>query len=235
MQSFSIPTAADFDAYRVNSPDYSQIIQQPLYDHLLYPAAGTQRLSFFQTGIGAGVTTALGGTVGAAKSYADTNMQLGGQLSSGINFMALSIEVTFFAGDSSDANTYDPAAPVIRAANAAGVMNQVLDANSFYQGGVLEFNVQSTNFYRNTPLLQFVPQRSFDLQGFAASTTAAIEYVGGNLRPGGAPIELAPPIALFSATAFDVTLTWPAAVATPSTFNGRVGVFLHGWMNRAGQ
>ena len=34
---------------------------------------------------------------------------------------------------------------------------------------------------------------------------------------------------------FDVTLRWPALVATPSGFNGRVGIILDGYLMRASQ
>ena len=69
-----------------------------------------------------------------------------------------------------------------------------------------------------------------------ASNAAATSFIGGAvLRAGGYPNELNPPIALFPATSFNVSITYPAVVAMPSGFNGRAVVTLQGWTFRAGQ
>lgn len=231
------PTGADFDMYRVTNPGFSEVIRQPLYDFLLMAAAGVQRLAFFQTPVGAGLTTALGGVAGTPKTLSDTNMTLAGQLPSGFQFLTEAIEVQFYPGSVSTANTYTPAAMTFFAVAAAvTVGGQLNDSNIFYQGGLLEFNVLSKNYFRLTPLVNFVPQRSFDLAGFISSNSATVGVSGaGVLRPGGLPLELDPPIALMPACNFDISLLWPAVSAMPSTFNARVGVVLQGYAYRAGQ
>ncbi|NBS80103.1 hypothetical protein EBS57_10020, partial [bacterium] len=102
----AIPTAADFNARRVTNPGQSEVIRQRLYDYQLYATAGVTQLTFFQNPIGAGITSAIGGTVGSAKTIWDTNMQLAGTLPSGIAYMVESIEVLFLPGSVSTTNTY---------------------------------------------------------------------------------------------------------------------------------
>lgn len=237
MSFIRTPTAVDFEQYRVTNPNFSEVIRQPLYDFLIMPGAGTQRLAFFQAPVGQGFTSALGATATSPKTLSDTNMTLAGQLPSGFQFLIEAIEVQFYPGSVATANTYTPAAMVFFAAVAAlTVAAQLNDSNIFYQGGTLELNVLSKNYFRLTPLVNFVPQRSFDLSGFIASNSATTSAIGaGVLRPGGLPLELDPPIALMPACNFDITLLWPAVSALPSGFNARVGVVLNGYAYRAGQ
>ena len=71
-----LPTAADFNARRVTNPNQSEIVRQRFYDYQLYATAGTTQLTFFSAPVGQGVTTALGGTAGTAKTLWDTNLEL---------------------------------------------------------------------------------------------------------------------------------------------------------------
>jgi hypothetical protein len=232
-----MPTASDFERYRVTNPDYSNVFEQPLFDYNIYPGAGTQRLPFFQTQVGAGITSAIGATAATPKTDFDTNMQLAGQLSSGIEFMINCIEVQFYPGSVSTANTYTiQTVTFFNAVAAATVGANMNDANTFYQSGKLTLTVLSQVWYTGTPLINFVPTRSFDLSAAVASNSATTSEVGaGLLRPGGLPTTLTPPIALQPSCSFDVTLSWPGLVALPSGFNARVGVILTGYQRRAGQ
>lgn len=232
-----VPNADDFNAYRVTSPNFAEVVRQPLYDYQLYNGTGHQQLNFFQIPVGQGVTTALGATVGQPKTLADTNMQLGGQLPSGVQFLAESLEVNFFPGSVATANTYTPATLTFFAAVAAATVGGALnDVNTFYQSGVLELNVLAKNFLRDQPLLKFVPQVTFDVSGTLASNSATTSEVGfGVAKPDGDPYWLEPPIALLPAVAFSVTLNWPNVVALPSGFNARIGITLQGFTYRAGQ
>lgn len=231
------PLPAEFEQYRVTNPNFSESIRQPLYDYNLLNGAGAQSLAFFQSPIGAGVTTALGATAGTPKTLSDTNMTLAGQLPSGFQFMVEGIDVAFYPGSVNTANTYTPATVLaFNAAAAATVGGGVNDANTFYQSGRLEFTVLQKTYLTHTPLIHFVPRAVFDLAGFVASNSATTgETIGAVLRPGGNPWEMDPPIALFPAQNFDVTLRWPAAQALPSGFNARVGIIMHGYAYRAGQ
>lgn len=235
--SGSMPTAQDFQDYRVTNPGQSEIIRQRLYDWQLYATAGVTQLSFFSAGIGQGVTSAQGATVGAVKSQWDTNMTLGGQLPSGLSYLVESIEVIFAPGSVSTANTYTPAnLSLFNAANSATVTNQLNDVNTFYQSGMLEFNVLSKNYLRETPLYCFPPKAALDIASGLATTSATAGLVANVLaKAAGRPYYVEPEISLQPAMNFEVLLRWPAAVATGSGFNARVGVILDGYMMRASQ
>jgi hypothetical protein len=232
-----LPTAADFNARRVTNPNQSEIVRQRFYDYQLYATAGTTQLTFFSAPVGQGLTTALGGTAGTAKTLWDTNLELPNTLPSGKAFMIESIEVLFFPGSVSTANTYTIASPVLfNATAAAAVSSQLADVNSFYQSGMLELNILSKNYLRETPLLAFPPKANFNLDAAVSSNSATTALNGAvNMRAAGRPYYLEPTIALQPAVNFEVVLRFPAAVATPSGFNARVGVILDGYFMRASQ
>jgi hypothetical protein len=231
------PTAADFNSGRVTNPGQSEVIRQRLYDYQLYAAAGAAQLNFFSAPSGQGITTALGAVVGTPKTLWDTNMVLGNQLPSGAAFMVESIEVLYLPGSVSTANTYTPATlSLFNAAAAASVAAQLNDINTFYQSGMLEFNVLQKNYLRETPLIAFPPKAHIDVSAAIASNSATVGETAAVLGKGvGRPYYIDPVVTLQPAVNFEVVLKWPAAVATPSTFNGRVGVILDGYTMRASQ
>jgi hypothetical protein len=230
-----MPTAADFNARRVTNPGQSEIIRQRLYDYQLLPNAGSTQLSFFQQPVGSGLTTALGGTVGAVKTLWDTNMTLGGTLPSGQAFMIESIEVCFFPGSVTTSNTYTPIGmSVFNATAAATVAAAANDVNTFYQSGMLELNILSKNYLRETPLLSFPPKANYNLDAAVASNSATTAEVALlQARAAGRPYYIDPSISLQPAVNFEVVIKWPAAVAL--SFNSRVGVILDGYFMRASQ
>lgn len=232
-----IPTAADFNSRRVTNPNQSEVVRQRFYDYQLYATAGTTQLTFFSAPVGQGLTTALGGTAGTAKTLFDTNLELPNTLPSGKAFMIESIEVIFFPGSVSTSNTYTIVSPVLFNATAAATLSsQLADVNSFYQSGMLELNILSKNYLRETPMLAFPPKANFNLDAAYASNSATTALNGAvNMRAAGRPYYLEPTIALQPAVNFEVVIRYPAAVATPSGFNGRVGVVLDGYFMRASQ
>lgn len=232
-----MPSVADFQSRRVSNPETSQIIKQPLFDHLLYPAAGTQLLAFFQSAVGAGLTTALGATAGQTKTPQDTNMALGGQLASGVEFMIQSIELSFYPGSVSTTNTYTIDALTFFLAAASAVPTaQVDDVNVFYQGGLLELFILNAPFLVDAPLMKFPPAVSLGIDGAIASNSATTAEVGFAVaNPRGPIYTLDPEISIQSAMNFAVNLRWPAAVALTSGFNARVGCTLSGYQLRASQ
>lgn len=232
-----IPTAADFNSRRVTNPSQSEVVRQRLYDYQLYPTAGQTQFSFFQQPIGQGVTSAVGGTVGAGKTQWDTNMELGGTLPSGKAFLIESIEVLFIPGSVSTANTYTPVKPLeFNATASATVGGQLADVNQIYQAGMLELNILSKNYLRETPLLAFPPKTQFNLDvGISSNSATTAVNVAENMRAAGRPYYIDPTIALQPAVNFEVLIRFPSAVATPSGFNGRIGVILDGYFMRASQ
>lgn len=229
--------AGMFERNRVSNPNFSQIVRNRLYDSLLLPTAGQNQLRFFAQQIGTGVTTALGATVGSVKTESDTNLQMANTLPSGVEFVAQSIEILFFPGSVSTANTYTPANVAFFNTTAAlAVMAAANDVNTFYQSGRLHFNVLNQIYLQEQPLLAFPPKAQLDYSGAVATNAAATAELGAQLlKAGGRPYYLEPMITLLSACNFDVTLIWPAAVATGSGFNGRVVCYLDGLLKRAGQ
>ena len=231
------PTAADFNARRVTNPSQSEVIRQRLYDFQLYPTAGVSQLTFFQNPIGTGITTALGATVGSAKTVADTSQELAGTLPSGKAFLIESLEVVFFPGSSASANTYAVAAPGQFSATAStALLLQASDVNIIYQAGVLELNILSKNYVRETPLLSFPPKANYNLDAAIATNSATTGEVASiNMRAAGRPYFVEPSIALQPAVNFEIVIKFPGVVATPSGFNGRIGVILDGYTMRASQ
>ena len=232
-----IPTAADFNSRRVTNPSQSEVVRQRLYDYQLYPTAGATQFAFFQQPIGQGITSAVGGTVGSGKTQWDTNMELGGTLPSGKAFLIESIEVFFMPGSVSTANTYTPIKPLeFNATASATVGGQLADVNQIYQSGMLELNILSKNYLRETPLIAFPPKTQFNLDvGIASNSATTAVNVAENMRAAGRPYYIDPTIALQPAVNFEVLIRYPAAVATPSGFNGRIGVILDGYFMRASQ
>ena len=233
----NVPSAADFLARRVTNPDQSEVFRNRLYDYQLYPTAGNAQFTFFSLPVGQGITSAVGGVVGTAKTYADTNMQMPSALPSGITFMIESIEVPFWPGSVNTANTYTMAnVTVFNAASSAALQGFLNDVNSFYQSGYLELNILQKNYLRETPLQAFPPKTNFNLSAATASTSATQGATSmASMQAAGRPYYIEPMITLQPVMNFEVLLKWPAAVATPSGFNARVGVVLDGLFMRASQ
>lgn len=230
-------TAADFAAGAVMNPNQSEIVGGTLYDFQLYPTAGANQMSFFLNPVGQGITTAIGGVVGSPKTQWDTNMALGGQLANGAAYLIRSIEVLFTPGSVSTANTYTPAVigdfTAVAADATYGPSN---DVNTIYQSGLLELNVFSKNYVRETPLMMFPPKAMLSTESSqgnnSATTGSGIMQI---TSAKGRCYEVDPYITLKAAVNFEVLLKWPAPVATGSGFNGRIGVRLDGWFMRASQ
>lgn len=211
-------------------------LRQSLYDHLLYPTAGLVQLNFFASPRGQGKTSAVGAVAASAKTIADTNMDIAGMLPSGKAFAATSIEVPFYAGSVATTDTYTLASPIIfNTTAAAAIAAQAADVNSFYQSGSLQLYIAAKVVLEEAPLMRFPPKCFLNMD-------AAIGLAGTNAQPGslaaislkasGRPYMLEPIIYIEPNVNFLVALNFPAAVATPSGFNARVGVILDGYLYR---
>lgn len=232
-----VPTAADFQSRRVTNPDQSEIVRQRFYDYQLYPTAGATQFSFFANPAGAGITSAPGAVVGTAKSLWDTNLELSGTLPSGKAFMIESIEVVFFPGSVNTANTFTTR--LLGDFNATAddaALSYLNDVQSFYNSGMLELNILSKNYLRETPLMCFPPKAWLDGAAALATNAAATGALSVSaISAKGRPYYIEPTIALQPAVNFEVVIKYPAAIATPSGFNARVGVILDGYFMRASQ
>jgi hypothetical protein len=229
------PSAADFNARRVTNPGQSEVIRARLYDYQIYPAAGTTQLTFFQSPIGQGTTSAVGATVGTAKTFFDTNQELGGQLPSGKSFLIESVEIVFFPG--ATATGYIPVSEAFVGTTAtASQITPISDSNVFYNAGLVELNILSKNYIRETPAIAFPPKANYDLSAaYGNGATTGISQGAQLLKACGRPYFVEPSIALQPAVNYELTLKYPAGVALPSGFNGRVGVIFDGYLMRASQ
>jgi hypothetical protein len=192
-------------------------VKASLYDFQTYAAAGQTSLSFFQ------VPTGQGG-----KTIADTNMKLAGQLSAGNVFVVEGIEVLFFPG----------VLPMTVGA-AAAATNFTNDVYTVAKSGSLRLKVLDKDYVEEAPIGRFPPRSGLDVRSALAidvvEATEEAQLAMDYARFSGAPYAVAPAVTLDSTMSFDVTMTWPALVALPSSAAGRIGVVLNGIMYRKSQ
>jgi hypothetical protein len=232
-----MPSIADFQRYRVTDPNQSEVVRQRLYDYQLYPAAGQSQFSFFTAPQGSGKTSTPGAVAGSPKSLSDTNMTGAGILPSGMEYLIESVEVYFFPGSVSTADTYTPAKVTTDATGAllAAAISANNDVQQFYGEGLLTFNVLNKVNVRETPLRAFPPKTWMETDAALATTNSTLSLAVGQTRPMGRAYYLEPPVSLQPAVNFAVTIDYPAARALPSTFNARMGVVFDGYLKRAAQ
>lgn len=231
---------AELSSYGVFVPDAIQSIRQPLYDRLLYPAAGATQLRFFQLPQGQGVSTAIG-NAGNVKTLDDTNMEAAGQLPSPKAFLATSIELMVDPGSLSTAATFSPSDPAFltnaSAASAAVVpgLNAANDVNRILIGSWLDFFVGSASYLTVSRGDSF-PPKSYVSPDAAVAQAVNLGITGVvSTRAVGRPFYLNPPILLMPNVNFVVTLNWSVAVATPTTLNARATIRLDGILYRNAQ
>ena len=240
MYASSDYTLADLDRYDVNFPGSAEKIRQRFYDFLVYPTAGATQFTFFANPKGQGLSASVG-NAGNPKTYADTNMELAGQLPSPQAFIAESIEVVFFAGSSTAANTYAAQVPASTQTTAmvAAQLQSINDINAIGIGGFLDLYIGSKTYLRDGPLGSFPPKTNLAIDAaFALATGLTTVQNAITLANGkwvGRPYYLDPPITLRATQNFNITLNWPVAVATPSGNNGKIGVILDGALFRKAQ
>lgn len=232
-----MPTADDFRNNRVINGQQSEVIRKRYYDYMLYPAAGSLSINFFSQAIGQGQATAPVSAAGALKTIADTNLEMPNTLPSGREFLVESIEVEFFPGSVSTANTYTAQAVAqFNAANSLALSGGVNDTNIFLQSGTLTLSILSKPYMQDGPMKSFPSKTQMEISGFTNSTSAtASALVVGSAKACGRPYYLEPPITLQPAVNFSFVYTVPALVPMPSTFNARMGVVLDGYEMRSSQ
>lgn len=194
------------DQFRVNMAGAFEELSWTLFDYATYANAGQTSLSFFQSPVGA-----------AGKTFADTNMDLAGQIPAGQSFIVTAIGVDFFPSQS-------PEATIANNKHTA-------DVYAVMKSGILEFKIGSKLYKNEGPLERFPCKNR--LAGFssAATTVAATNIVVDYAKSAGQIHEIVP-VKLTSNQNFVVTLKWPSVVALPSAADGRIGVHLYGSLFR---
>lgn len=204
------------------------IFADVLYDKQAYPAAGLAgKIGFFGVPVNQGTT--LYGT--GAKTYADTNLDLAAQLSTGEAFRAEFLSFHFTSGALAVSNVVTAAAPA--AANNLAAQ----DEETFWYTTGLYFELKVLSKVWARGLVQNAPPQVRKHLEFgsaiwadlatAASTTDTI--TGGVLVPIGHLWKFMDPgIRLDANTKFSLTVFSNAAVAMPSGKAGIITCELHG-------
>lgn len=240
MSPGSFPNMEQFRAHMVNQLGAVEVVRQSLYDFQLYPTAGQAQLTFFALPQGQGLS-ASPGNANAVKQLSDTNMQGAGQLPAPQGFWIQSIEVDFQAGSVNTANTFTPqTAASSAAAPAAGTgivqVGAVNDVNAVIGSGALVLTIGQKPYLQEAPLFRFPTKARREIDAaFAGNSATTANFGAATMRASGRPYVLEPGLSLMTSQNFSVTLNWPVVVATPSGFNGRIGVILDGWLFRAVQ
>lgn len=226
-----IPSLEELAQYSVNRRGEKEGIRQSLYDFQIYPAGGATQFTFFAQPQGAGLSSSPG-FAGNAKRLADTNMTIAGSLPAPQMFLIESVEVLFFPGSDDTANTYVPQPPYDGTAQDLPG-DAANDVYSVYAAGQLTLLIGSKDYLQEAPLCRFPPKARVAGDAALATTAAENGFVIGYAT--GRPYMVEPPLLLPANQNFNVTLNFPAAVALPSTFNGRIGVVLDGYLYRNSQ
>lgn len=222
MNGNKVPSWQNLSQYSVNRAGDGEAIRQTLYDFQTYNSAGQTSLSFFQTPIGQN-----------SKTVADTNMELAGVLPNPKNFLVQSIEIHFFPGVD------------VTTAETAVALTESEFSNDVYalaKGGSLDFFIGSKTYLEEAPLGRFPPKTKLEVSGAYGATSEAATAGTDNIALKmdyaamcGRPYYVDPWVLLISQQNFNVTLSWPTAVALPSGQNARIGVVLDGILYRLSQ
>lgn len=230
------PTLEQFAANVAAVIGKIEVIEQELYDRILYPTAGLANFTFFAQPIGAGQSTESGVAAAVGKTLADTNMTQNGQLPAPQAFWLDNIQLDFDPGSVATANLFVTQAPQTFAVVGTAVLQAGwLDKNAVLNAGFATLTIGQKPYYSNGPLTYFPPrvQKRIDIANgggaVASFTQTGYVWVDGQLR------TLDPGLGLATGFNFSLAVNFPVLQATPSGFNGRLKAQLGGWLFRAAQ
>ncbi len=202
-----VPYLQAMQKFAVTQPGTKEALSWELYDYQAYPAAGiTGSQLFFQVPAGS-----------SSKTYADTNMELAGQLSAGEDFLVQAIELDFQGGSA-----------VSYYAGLYAAQN-LLDCEAVGYSGWVEFWIQSKRFLLDGPFHRFPCTTGLSLFAAVASngpTEVLIDYA----KFGGQRYVLGSPQMINENAKFKVALN--SGAATNSGIAGTIGVRLVGTLYR---
>lgn len=183
----------------VNGPVVLDVIVEPLYDTNFIPTAGTTQVPFFAQPLGQGTSV---WNTATQKTYADTNMELAGQLAAGNNFSLLGFRLM----------------PTFNMT--------IADATLAFNSAFFEFNLSAKNYLR-VPARTIPAGMGVYIGGAGTNTTAGWGWqdIHNGFKIGKQPLNLA------QTQAFNARLVWPAGgqavtttMATGSTQTGAAGL-----------
>lgn len=212
---YNPPSLANLQAYNVNRAGQAEVIWQPTYDYQTYPAAGTTKLTFFQTTVGASGST-----------EADTNIEAAGQFPSPKAFLVTGLQVFFDAGNAVQQQAADLTTPPENWNDTT----DVLLGSAF-----LKFFIGSKDYLVDAPLAKFTQQfcvggvsEIAQATGNALDTTTFTDYAVSRGK-----YYAITPVKLPSNQNFNVSLNFPTAIAV--NVDARIGVILDGFQYRLSQ
>lgn len=181
------------------------VIAEPRYDTVGVPAAGTTGLTFYAIPLGQGATSFGAGT----KTYADTNMELAGQLPNPYTFTCLGFRLAF-------------------PWNLAPA-----DLQLIINGAVFALFIGAKPFLRVPARTIPSGNGPFFSGSVAAAATAAFctsgwPHMGNAFAIGKKPLVLTP------TENFQVTLTWPGGAQAISALTP-ITIYLDGLLRRGAQ
>ncbi len=206
--------------YSAVRPGEWEAVNEPLYDSITYAAAGTTaQYRLFSLPIGQ-----------SGKTFADTNMELAGQLSAGIRFEVRAIELMIFPG-------VLPSPAATTPTTTTGQSNFINDVWAIAKAGYLQFDILAKPYLRTGPLGNFPSTKRLDVEAALSDTTTAgatqmnrVAYAS----LGGQQFQITP-VLLDPNMNFSVTLNFPSTTALPSTQDAKIFVFLRGIKTRLSQ
>lgn len=231
-QGRPIPTASQLQSYIVGVAGQQDVIWDPIYDAVAYPAAGSLSLQFYATGPGAGTSSAPGaGAVG--KTIFDTNLTVNNQLTSGNAFLAVGSESLFFPGVN---NSVTPTTAFAVEPGRSNVPTTIgIFVNDVYNvgnGGQKVFQVGTDRPYiTDGPLNVFPPATRLAVAAaIAGGTTTAGNEIAYAAWSG--ELYSVAPIFIQSNQSFTMVVTFAGLIPTPSGQIGRLMDRLRGYLIR---
>lgn len=231
------PTLEQFAANIAAVLGKIEVVEQELYDRVVYPLAGIAAISFFTQPAGGGFSSESGLAAAGAKTLADTNMTQNGQLPAPQAFWIDNIQVDVDPGSITTANLFATKIPtVVDAAAAITQVQGVQDKNAILNAGILQLVIGQKPYYTMSPLSYFPPraQKRVDVAIGNADTTTHNSVATSLLWVTGAMRTLDPGLGLATGFNFAVNVTFPVLIATV-TNNARIKATLGGWLFRAAQ
>lgn len=218
--------------HSVGVPGQKDVIWNPLYDSISYPSAGALLFSFYSNPIGQG-TSSTPGAGAVPKSYFDTNLTIGNQLTSGNEFYMIGSESDFGPGVSNAALPLTVLPGRANLPTTVGIF--VNDIWSVGQGGLKTMTVGTDRKYvQDGPLSLFPPTAR--LAGFAAlaEISATATGVGSEIAYAAWSGETytVVPIYIQSNQNWTLTVTFNTLIPTPSTQIGRLRDRMRGYLIR---
>lgn len=211
----------------------NDVIWNPFYDFINYPAAGQAVFSFYSNPLGQG-TSSTPGAGAIAKVLSDTNLGVGNQLMKGNAFFMVASESEFFPG------VTNGALPLLLQpgkTNVSGTPTSigqfVNDVWSVGMGGVKTLTVGTDRKYiQDGPLKNFPPVTRLAVAAAIAGTTLTTVGMEIAYAVWSGRCYSVVPIYIDTNQQFNMTVAFQTVIPTVSSVAGRLGDRMDGYLIR---